>query len=141
MSEFVVAIAPSFNIQKQRNLLFLYCAIYSLFFTFPINFLMGIQKYTANKFAVLDREMCLSKRGILGSPRHSPHLWFIPSAHLDFLAIFIIPSSHLDIHTLTSPRVQIILSPHLDRHTLTSPRGLVIPKGGKIILSRTFNRF
>ena len=73
-----------------------------------------------------------SKRGVLGSPRHSPHLWFIPSAHLDFLAIFIIPSSHLDIHTLTSPRVQIILPPHLDRHTLTSPRGFVIPKGGKL---------
>ena len=73
-----------------------------------------------------------SLRGILGSPRHSPHLWFIPSTHLDFLAIFIIPSPHLDIHTLTSPRVQIILPPHLDRHTLTSPRGFVIPKGGKL---------
>ena len=70
--------------------------------------------------------------GILGSPIHSPHLWFIPSTHLDFLAIFIIPSPHLDIHTLTSPRVQIILPPHLDRHTLTSPRGFVIPKGGKL---------
>ena len=33
-----------------------------------------------------------TKGGILGSPRHSPHLWFIPSVHLEFLAIFVIPS-------------------------------------------------
>ena len=70
--------------------------------------------------------------GILGSPRHSPHLWFIPLVHLDFLAIFVIPSPHLDIHTFTSPRGLVIPAPHLDLHTLTSPRGLVIPKGAKI---------
>ena len=65
-------------------------------------------------------------RGVLGSPRHSPHLWFIPSAHLDFFAIFVIPSPHLDNHTFTSPRVQIMPSPHLELHTLNSPRGQII---------------
>ena len=65
--------------------------------------------------------------GVLGSPRHSPHLWFIPSAHLDFFAIFVIPSPHLDNHTFTSPRVQIIPSPHLDHHTFTSPRVQIMP--------------
>ena len=68
-----------------------------------------------------------SVRGVLGSPRHSPHLWFIPSAHLDFFAIFVIPSPHLDNHTFTSPRVQIIPSPHLDHHTFTSPRVQIMP--------------
>ena len=67
------------------------------------------------------------KGGVLGSPRHSPHLWFIPSAHLDFFAIFVIPSPHLDNHTFTSPRVQIIPSPHLDHHTVTSPRVQIMP--------------
>ena len=67
------------------------------------------------------------KGGVLGSPRHSPHLWFIPSAHLDFFAIFVIPSPHLDNHTFTSPRVQIIPSPHLDHHTFTSPRVQIMP--------------
>ena len=55
--------------------------------------------------------------GVLGSPRHSPHLWFIPSAHLDFFAIFVIPSPHLDLHSFTSLRVKVTPSPHLFRQS------------------------
>ena len=91
-----------------------------------------LRQKSTNEVGFSMMQHAILKRGILGSPRHSPHLWFIPLVHLDFLAIFVIPSPHLDIHTFTSPRGLVIPAPHLDLHTLTSPRGLVIPKGAKI---------
>ena len=85
--------------------------------------------YFSDLFCDDDWRGAKDKGGILGSPRHSPHLWFILSVPLeDFFAIFVIPSPHLDIHTLTSTRGLVKPSLHLDHHTLTSPRGFVLPQ-------------
>ena len=63
--------------------------------------------------------------GILGSPRHSPHLEFIPLVHLDFFLFLAYP--HLTQTAIHSPHLDFffkfsIPSAHLDCHTLTSPR-------------------
>ena len=37
-------------------------------------------------FHFINKPKKLVERGFLGSPRHLPHLWFIPSVHLDVLS-------------------------------------------------------